>query len=151
VSAMDHDFRPDVAPMVAAAVRRFDLPPGPARGLVAGDGGIDWAGLRMGTRYRVFRELRAAAGRLMPGQRVHFLGYERDGRHLTLHFEGGGPLPLRFDDEAAPRPGILRWLTDPAAYMRPITFDFSRRSRRLHAARAVLLHLRSTHQGKALP
>ncbi len=50
-----------------------------------------------------------------------------------------------------PEDGRLSRMPDPSEYLRAVPLDLSKRTRRLTAARAVLLHLRTTRKARIAP
>ncbi|SMY06651.1 DUF3601 domain-containing protein [Flavimaricola marinus] len=144
---MSHDFA-GVHPQVDALVNLYGLPARPARQFVRGlSGRLDFAGLSFGTRYRVTKDLFAnIGGRLSKGEKVHFLGCyvfpHKNGLRLYVERANGEQVKLEFDCSAAHEPGVVARVHNGLDYFAPIVFDMSKRTRKLLAARAVLLHLK---------
>jgi hypothetical protein len=146
MNVMSRDFFATSA-NVTKAVALFDLAAEPAELFVGGmNGGIDFAGLMLGTRYRLKQDLRAnRAGALAKGEKVHFLGFQSlNDKGLRLFFErAGAKVTLEFDCAATPAEGQVGRIHRGADHMAPVWLDLSKRSKRLLAARAVLIHLKS--------
>lgn len=137
-----------ISPQVDKLVELYDLDAEPAQMFVAGqNGGLDYAGLRFGAKYRATADLKASSsGALAKGDKVYFLGYQifadRDGLRLYLERPDQTKLQLNFDGDSAEEPGVVRMITRGADHFATTTFDFLKRRKQLIAARAVLLHLR---------
>ena len=134
-----------------AAVNTFALPDLVSYGYVTGTGGmLDVAHLTFGHSYIVTQTIASnRGGKLVKGDKLRFLGaYEGDDQSLGLFFETrhAKPLDLWFQPNAPQKPDTRRYFRNPAAHLRPTLWDFSKRRKRLTAARAVLLHLRKSYE-----
>lgn len=139
---------PETHPKLDDIVRVFDIPAKPVdlylRGL---NGSLDYAGLTFGNRYRVRQAIVGnRLGKADKGEVLRFLGcylfpYDNG---LRLYFErgDGAERVLEFEGNFPEAEGVVRMIspTNRAEYFAPLRFDFSKRTRRLMAARAVIDH-----------
>lgn len=137
---------PDPHPHLDGLINTFDLAREPVdlylRRL---NGGLDHEGLEFGTRYRVVQDLRAnRSGEAVRGTRLWFLGqyiFPHD-NGLRLFFEGRDGAKVVFEFEGnLPQTDTHERMIDRRNvdhYFAPVRFDFSRRTKRLAAARAVI-------------
>lgn len=142
-------------PNLDAVVKTFDLAEMPVdlylREL---NGDLDYGRLIFGKRYRAVQSFVAnRAGDVRKGEKLHFLGqyYFPYDNGLRLYFEraDASKLILEFEGNFPEEPDRVRMISDFNLndYFKPLAFDLSKRTSRLMAARAVILH----HREKGLP
>lgn len=132
-------------PNVGAVVKTFGLPEEPVDVVLRNaHGDLDFNRLQFGKRYQVVQGFEASGGGAVSrGEKMHFLGcFVPFEGGLRLYFEHPkrGQIMLEFDPDAPEREGRLRMIhnLNLADFFAPVAFDFSKRGRRLLAARAVI-------------
>ena len=144
----------DRHPNLDAVVETFDLAEEPVDlYLRRMNGDLNYGRLTFGKRYRAVQSFAAnRRGEVRKGEKLHFLGqyifpYDNG---LRLYFERAdrSKLILEFEEDFPETPDHVRMISDfnLNEYFQPVTFDFSKRSSRLLAARAVIMHHREKGQ-----
>lgn len=139
---------PTKHPHLDGIVKTFDLAEEPVdlclRHL---NGSLDYGQLRFGVRYRALQSFTAnRLGTVTKGEKLHFLGsyYFPYDNGLRLYFEraDASKLILEFEGNFPDTPDTVRMIDDRnlRQFFAPVSFDLSKRTKRLAAARAIITH-----------
>ena len=137
-------------PNVDAVVKTFDLAEQPVDlYLREMNGDLDYGRLTFGKRYHAVQSFAAnRSGEVRRNEKLHFLGQYifpyTNGLRLFFERADRTKLILEFEGDFQETPNRVRMISDFNLndYFKPVTFDFSKRSSRLMAARAVIMHHR---------